>query len=235
MKTRGFEVVKGFEDKGINLPKRQTKHAAGYDFEAAQDIVIPSFPSCYAELIAATDHYTDVAVQILDSTENHPVLRDLEAFNRRVDKMREEEGLLLSEDLQNEYIGFVKQIIGKEMSAEFDRALTFLRRGIKPTLVPTGIKAYMLEDEKLDLYNRSSGPIKKSLVVTNGVGLVDSDYYENPDNDGHIMFQVINYGKTDVVIKKGERIGQGVFTKFLKVDSDVEGETRTGGHGSTSN
>ena len=43
MKIRGFEIAKGFEDKKINLPIRKTKGAAGYDIEAAEDTVIPSF------------------------------------------------------------------------------------------------------------------------------------------------------------------------------------------------
>lgn len=104
---------------------------------------------------------------------------------------------------------------------------------IKPTLVRTGVKAYMPKDEALFLYNRSSNPIKKFLLLTNGVGVVDSDYYENDSNDGHIMFQFINFGITDKQIKKGERIGQGVFQKFLKADNDVAHGQREGGHGST--
>jgi dUTP pyrophosphatase len=107
---------------------------------------------------------------------------------------------------------------------------------IKPTLVPTGIKAYMGPTEGLFLYNRSSNPLKKFLLLGNGVGVVDSDYYENPDNDGHIMFQFINLGLKDIKIKKGERIGQGVFQPFLKTTDDLEnGSDRSGGFGSTGN
>ena len=58
------------------------------------------------------------------------------------------------------------------------------------------------EDEYLQLTNRSSNPLKRFLVLTNGVGVIDSDYYDNPDNEGHIMFQFTNFGPTDVVIKK---------------------------------
>ena len=42
-KIRGFEVAKGFEDKEINLPVRKTKFSAGYDIEAAEEVVVPSF------------------------------------------------------------------------------------------------------------------------------------------------------------------------------------------------
>ena len=149
-KVRGFEVAKGWEDKNINIPQRSTRFAAGYDFEAAEDIVVPSF-----------------------------------------------------------------------------------KPGMNPTLIPTGIKAYMLDDEVLYLYNRSSNPKKKGLILANSVGVVDKDYYGNPDNDGHIMFAFYNNKEEDIEIKKGERIGQGVFAKYLVSDTDEAGGDRTGGFGST--
>ena len=147
---RGFEIAKGFEDKGINLPQRKTKFSAGYDVEAAEDIVIPSF-----------------------------------------------------------------------------------KKGMAPTLIPTGVKAYMEDDEVLYLYNRSSNPKKKGLILANSVGVIDKDYYGNPDNDGHIMFAFFNIKEEDITIKKGEAIGQGVFAKYLITDDDVAGGERTGGFGST--
>jgi len=150
MKARGFEIAKGYEDKEINLPVRKTKNSAGYDFEAAEDIVVPKFEP-----------------------------------------------------------------------------------GIKPTLIPTGIKAYMEEDEVLYLFNRSSNPKKKGLILANSVGVVDADYYGNPDNDGNIMFAFYNIKDEDVEIKKGEAIGQGVFQKYLTVDNDEASGERTGGFGST--
>lgn len=104
---------------------------------------------------------------------------------------------------------------------------------LKPTLVPTGIKAYMPADEFLQLANRSSNPLKRFLLLANGVGVIDADYYNNPDNEGHIMFQFVNFGVTDVTIKKGERIGQGIFLPFLKADQDETSSTRTGGFGSS--
>ena len=66
-----------------------------------------------------------------------------------------------------------------------------------PTLIPTGIKAYMLDDEVLYLYNRSSNPKKKGLILANSVGVIDKDYYGNPDNDGHIMFAFYNIKDKD--------------------------------------
>ncbi len=150
-KIRGFEIAKGFEDKGINLPIRKTKCSAGYDIEAAEDCVIPSF-----------------------------------------------------------------------------------KKGDKPTLVKTGIKAYMGEDEVLILANRSSNPGKRGLILANSIGVVDSDYYGNPDNDGHIMFAFYNIKDEDVQIKKGDAIGQAMFQKYLVTDNDVAQGERMGGFGSTS-
>lgn len=171
MKKRGFEVVSAYEKEEIQLPIRATKHAAGYDFEAAADMVIPS------------------------------IWRG---------------GLL----------PVLKGLVQKEEAATIAKA-------IKPSLVPTGIKAYMGADEFLQLCNRSSNPLKRFLVLTNGVGVIDSDYYNNPDNEGHIYFQFTNFGPLDVKIKKGERIGQGIFLPFLKADQDVSNKERTGGFGSS--
>lgn len=150
-KIRGFEIVKGFENMGINMPERKTKCSAAYDIESAEDIVIPSF-----------------------------------------------------------------------------------KKGMKPTLVKTGLKAYMQEDEVLYLFAKSSGFGKKGIMLSNSVGVIDGDYYENEDNDGHIMFSIINMKDEDMVIKKGDAIGQAMFSKYLKIDNDNSTEVRKGGFGSTS-
>ena len=149
-KIRGFEIAKGFENEGINLPIRKTKYSAGYDIEAAENIVIPSF-----------------------------------------------------------------------------------KKGMNPTLVKTGIKAYMGDNEYLMLANRSSNPKKKGLILANSVGIIDKDYYGNEDNDGHIMFAFYNIKEEDIEIKKGEAIGQAIFMPFLVADNDNAQGVRTGGFGST--
>jgi dUTP pyrophosphatase len=175
MTKRGFEVAGGFKDAKINLPARSTKHAAGYDFEAARDVTIPSIWKVALEVIG----------------------------RKLVD-------------------GFVGETVEKKI--------------LKPTLVATGVKAYMGEHEALYLYNRSSNPLKRFLILSNGVGVIDSDYYNNPDNDGHIMFQFINFGLFDMRIAKGDKIGQGVFMPFLLTSDDLgNGSERKGGHGSTGN
>ena len=150
-RKRGFEIAKGFENCNINLPVRKTKYSAGYDVEAAEDTIIPSF-----------------------------------------------------------------------------------KKGMKPTLVKTGLKAYMGEDELLILANRSSNPGKKGLILSNSIGVIDSDYYGNPNNDGHIMFAFYNIKDEDIEVKKGDAIGQAIFQKFLVTDDDVAAGERKGGFGSTS-
>lgn len=107
-------------------------------------------------------------------------------------------------------------------------------QALKPYLVPTGIKAYMQADEVLMLFNRSSGPLKRRLILPNRVGIIDADYYNNPKNEGEIFVQLINYGLTDYHIKKGERIAQGIFMPYLTADEEVQpSQTRQGGFGST--
>ena len=149
-KVRGFEVVKGYEDKDIHLPIRKTACSAAYDLEAAEDIVLPSF-----------------------------------------------------------------------------------EKGSKPILIPTGLKAYMQPDEVLIIVPRSSGPKKQGISYPHSAGIIDGDYYGNPDNDGHIFVQCINLKNEDVEIKKGDAVGQAIFQKFLITDDDQAEGVRTGGFGST--
>lgn len=126
-----------------------------------------------------------------------------------------------------------KNSAGYDVEAAEDCIIPAFKPGQKPTLVKTGIKAYMESDEVLILANRSSNPGKKGLILANSIGVVDSDYYENPDNDGHIMYAFFNFKAEDVEIKKGERIGQAIFQKYLVTDNDIAQGERTGGFGST--
>jgi len=126
-----------------------------------------------------------------------------------------------------------KNSAGYDIEAAEDVTIPAFKLGQKPVLVKTGLKAYMQSDEVLILANRSSNPGKKGLILANSIGVVDSDYYGNPDNDGHIMFAFFNFKDEDIEIKKGERIGQGMFQKYLVTDDDIAGGDRTGGFGST--
>ena len=103
----------------------------------------------------------------------------------------------------------------------------------KPTLVSTGVKAYMPKDSYLELSVRSSCPLKYWLIMANGVGIIDSDYADNPDNEGEIFFQIINLSPVPIILHKGDVIGQGIFKPYLKTDDDNAVEERIGGFGST--
>lgn len=103
----------------------------------------------------------------------------------------------------------------------------------KITMIPTGIKAQFPEDEMLLLFNRSSNPKKKGLIILNGVGVVDSDYYNNTDNEGEMAFVFYNMLEEDVTLLAGEKLGQGIFVKYAKTDDDMAKGERIGGFGST--
>ncbi|EUJ29122.1 dUTPase [Listeria floridensis FSL S10-1187] len=98
----------------------------------------------------------------------------------------------------------------------------------------TDVKSYMLDDEVLMVYVRSSMGIKRGLNLSNSTGVIDASYYSNPENDGNIGIALRNIGSEEVVIQKGERIAQGIFTKFLTADTEeVLNESRDGGFGSS--
>jgi dUTP pyrophosphatase len=101
--------------------------------------------------------------------------------------------------------------------------------------IPTGLKVKLGDNEVLLVYPRSSLGIKKGLMMSNGVGVIDSDYYNNAQNEGHIMVPLYNFKNTPVTISKFERVAQGVFQTFLKTEDDqpVSSE-RKGGFGSSS-
>ena len=126
-----------------------------------------------------------------------------------------------------------KQAAAYDLEAAEDTVIPKFKLGQKPTLIPTGLKVYMQPDEVLILSPRSSGPKKQGIVFPHGVGIIDADYYENPDNDGHIFIQCINIKDEDVLIKKGEAIAQAMFQKFLIADGDMANGERQGGFGST--
>ena len=81
--------------------------------------------------------------------------------------------------------------------------------------------------------NRSSHPIKKGLILANSLGVIESDYYNNPQNDGELLFAYYNFFPIDVTIKKHDPIGQAFFQKFLVADDDKATGERAGGFGST--
>ena len=153
--------------------------------------------------------------------------------------MERKRGFEIAKGFENSNINLpvrsTKNSAGYDVEAAEDCVIPAFKPGQKPTLVKTGIKAYMESDEVLILANRSSNPGKKGLIMANSIGVVDSDYYGNPDNDGHIMYAFFNFKAEDIEIKKGERIGQAIFQKYLVTDNDIAQGERTGGFGSTNN
>lgn len=101
-------------------------------------------------------------------------------------------------------------------------------------MIWTDVKAHMYYDNALMLIPRSSMG-KQPIMIANTVGLIDSDYYGNTDNDGNIGFRLINLGGTPYEINVGDRIGQGVFIKYGTTKNDNVKTARTGGFGSTNN
>lgn len=124
---------------------------------------------------------------------------------------------------------------GYDIEAVEDTVIPPFKNGMKPTLVKTGLKAYMPDDEYLMLCNRSSNPGKRGLVLANSVGIIDADYYGNIDNDGALMFGFYNIKDEEITIKKGDAIGQAIFMKYYTVDQDCATGERKGGFGSTDN
>lgn len=124
---------------------------------------------------------------------------------------------------------------GASAGYDIEAAETTILPPQKITVVATGIKAYMQNDEYFGVHIRSGLSIKQGLSLINGQGIIDADYYDNPENEGHIMLAIINHGNAAVAVEKGMRLAQGVFYKYLTIDGDAagQGQERQGGMGST--
>lgn len=174
-----FAAVSRFPEGAIKLPERKTKYSAGYDFEVAEDILIPS----YWELM---------------------------------EKLKQEKMLTMSVANLNDVAALTKSTKAK------------------PSLISTGVKCYLAQDEYLELSVRSSCPLKHWLILANSVGIIDADYCDNPDNEGEIFFQMINLAPFPIQLHKGDVIGQGIIKKYITTTDDKASGDRMGGFGSTS-
>ena len=103
----------------------------------------------------------------------------------------------------------------------------------KPTLVSTGVKCQLDPGTYLALTVRSSCPLKHWLMLGNSVGIIDADYYNNPDNEGEIFFQVYNMSPFPIKLRKGDGIGQGIISPYFITEDDKSNGKRVGGFGST--
>lgn len=121
-------------------------------------------------------------------------------------------------------------------SAGYDicTAIDFIIEPGETKLTPTGYKVNMESNDVFFILIRSSIGITKNLIVPNSVGVIDADYYNNQDNEGHFWVALTNIGKETQEFKAGNRIAQGIFLKYNKIDKDsTSNELRTGGFGST--
>ena len=128
------------------------------------------------------------------------------------------------------FIGKVKGISLTELAEITGREHKEFRR---PRLVSTGVKCKLAPDEYLEIVPRSSTPLKYWLVVANSPGIVDSDYYNNPDNEGEIFIQLINFSNEVIELKKGDKIAQAIIRKYYVTEDDAASGMRAGGFGST--
>ena len=139
-------------------------------------------------------------------------------------------------ELAEEYldIKLPQRATSKSAGYDFYSPFSFELNPGETIKIPTGIKAYMQDDEVLKIYIRSSLGFKYDVGLSNMVGVIDADYHNNPNNEGHIWVKLINHGDKTLSINKGEAIAQGIFEKYLKVDNDTPvKDERVGGIGST--
>ena len=138
-------------------------------------------------------------------------------------------GFEILDDYKDKNINLPVRKTAESAGYDFESAVDVELIRQKIVLVPTGLKAFMLPNEVLMIYIRSSLAFKHQIILANGVGVIDADY------NGHIMFPMLNLGNEDFHIFKGMRIAQGVFHKYLTIDGDESGvgEIRRGGFGST--
>ena len=117
---------------------------------------------------------------------------------------------------------------------DFESIIDFTIKPGEIKKIPLGIKANMNSGEVLFLIVRSSQGFKYNVRMCNQVGVIDKDYYNNIDNEGHMWIKLENHGDKDYVVKKGDKIIQGIFMNFLTVDNEEEiVNDRTSGIGST--
>ena len=136
-------------------------------------------------------------------------------------------------DLYNSY-NLPKRSTKSSAGYDFEAIMDFTLKPGEIKKIPLGIKADMNEGEVLFLIVRSSQGFKYNVRLCNQVGVIDKDYYNNPDNEGHMWIKLENHGDKDYVVSKGDKIIQGIFMNFLTVDNEEEvNNVRTSGIGST--
>lgn len=228
MATR-FEKIEGYQFNDFNLPERKTKFSAGYDFEVPEDILIPSHLGQLFNMVKSrmADPVVWEEIEELSLTKQ---IMELGASAQEgigeMEKMRLMRSITKS-------LPEVLELFQGIFTMELEDAKDMIDiANARATIVPTGVKVYLEDDQQLELFVRSSSAIKGYLFMSNSVGIIDSDYVDNPQNEGHIGFPIINLSPFNILLKKGDIIGQGIISRYeVTNDDSAEGERLAGfGH-----
>ena len=152
---------------------------------------------------------------------------------RKFEKISKSEFLKDVPDANYDDIILPKRSTLNSAGYDFYSVISFTLNPGERRVIPTGIKASMDSNEFLSIYIRSSLGFKWNIRMCNQVGIIDADYYNNSENEGHIFVCLMNEGDKVLEIKKGDRIVQGIFMPFLITDDDKTTDIRLGGIGST--
>lgn len=212
-----FERVSKYPD--AVLPERKTANSAGYDLTVAEDIIIPPY----------IDLNHDIAMKYMESHEDEL----MKSFLKTVFPSPDTKNFASEKELETASSEAVHNFLEKPLTLNELADLTKQTKA-RPTLVSTGIKCQLDSDCYLELSVRSSTPLKYWLLMANSVGIIDSDYYNNPDNEGEIFLQLINLSPCNIQLHKGDVIGQGIIKKYETTNDDNASGNRLGGFGSTS-
>ncbi len=93
--------------------------------------------------------------------------------------------------------------------------------------IPTGYRSKFKSDEVLMIFVRSSMGFKYNVRLTNQVGIIDADYFDNDETKGHMYVSLQNEGDKVFKVKKGEAYAQGIFLKYLTCGEEVEKERKS--------
>lgn len=152
---------------------------------------------------------------------------------RKFEKISKSEFLKDVPDANYDDIILPKRSTLNSAGYDFYSVISFTLSPGERRVIPTGIKVSMNSNEFLSIYIRSSLGFKWNIRMCNQVGIIDADYYNNSENEGHIFVCLMNEGDKVLEIKKGDRIVQGIFMPFLINDDDKTTDIRMGGIGST--
>lgn len=152
---------------------------------------------------------------------------------RKFEKISKSEFLKDVPDANYDDIILPKRSTLNSAGYDFYSIISFTLSPGERRVIPTGIKVSMNSNEFLSIYIRSSLGFKWNIRMCNQVGIIDADYYNNSENEGHIFVCLMNEGNKVLEIKKGDRIVQGIFMPFLITDDDKTTDIRMGGIGST--